>query len=166
MKQLFCFLLALIILLPLFGCSVNTTQNFTAPFAFYYCTKSLSYDTPSGVVAYEMREGSGYENDPAALLELYLQGPVSTQLTSPFPTNVKITHYLATEDRVQIVLSKEFSSLQGIDLTLAATCLAQTIFEMIDTDTVHIAFETESKKRQSIIITAGNYLFSDMTQST
>ena len=126
-----------VLLLVLF-CSCGNRSDFRAPVNFYYCTDPIDYNTSTAVVSPEGREGFGYTEDPKALLDLYLQGPVSDGFRSPFPKGVYVDSIDCADAIVHLSLNSSFSQLSGSDLTLACTCVSMTVFDMTDCEAVRI----------------------------
>lgn len=141
MKRLTGILLATLLLLSLCGCNANR-QRINKPADFYYChnTALPTYTLSDGVIAPEQRESDGYD-DLAKLLSLYLRGPQDPQLRSPFPREVTVVQLLQNGTAVEITLSAQFAGLSGYDLTLACTCLAMTVMELTQAETVQISAE-------------------------
>ena len=82
MKKIMSLLLCMLTLFSIAGC--KKTESYTNPVTFYYLGNDLSYDAQASAIQGETREGAGMvtlEN----MLTLYLQGPESEELSSPFP---------------------------------------------------------------------------------
>ena len=127
MKRVICLMLALLLLL-LTGCQYNESGGILEPVEFYYprTSEGFLYGTDSGVFAAEAREASGHTGDLNYLISMYLHGPQSENLRSPFPADCTLEQVRAGGNTLNIVLSEAFMQLEGTELTLACAGLAQT----------------------------------------
>lgn len=130
MKRLFSLILALTLLTGLFGCQA---QEFRSPGTFYYYRTDTAFSGADGVLAPETRELSGIEEDLDAILALYCQGPLSAHLESPIPKGCTVPSYDLEEDTLILHFSREFADLTGMELTVAAGCLARTFLVLTNT---------------------------------
>lgn len=136
MKRIICALLLVVSSAALFACSQKETIR--QPVEFYYCAQTISYNSTTGVIAPETRESDGLENDPEALIDLYLRGPVHEEYYSPFPQNIKVLNINIDTNTATVMLSKDYSKLSGYQLTLACACLAKTVIGITGSETVRI----------------------------
>lgn len=139
MKRTICLILSAVLLFGLCACSQDR-DNFQQPVIFYYThpEELISFNSEEGVVSSEMREGKNYTNDLQGLLDLYLCGPVSDELRSPFPAGVNVQTMVPEGNTLQITLSPEFAKLTGLDLTIACACLSMTVLELTEYEAVRI----------------------------
>lgn len=143
MKQFFALLIAACTLLTLSGCSGQEESVF-----FYYVRSEFLPGAADGVIAAEPREVTG-ERGFNYTLRLYLEGPVSDQYVSPFPSGLRLLSTKQEQDVAQVFLSEEFSALEDIDLTVACVCLANTCFALADVQQVQII--TSSPEEDQVI---------------
>ena len=143
MKRWTSLLLIFAFLLAASGCRRKAAPPKT-PVTFYYPAVKTVYDGKTAVIHPEIRDGTGYEADIEGLLALYLQGPASETLRSPFPSQLTLIRYSTTSNTASVVLSSEFAQLTGIDLTLACTCIANTLFDLTQLERLQI-FATNSQ---------------------
>lgn len=141
MKRLICLVLAVLLLLGSTGCN-SRKDEIKEPVNFYYCreTDKVIYGAGDGVVAREIREGSGMETDK--LLSLYLKGPQTEGLSRTFPKGVSLISLTIENDTAVIVLSDFFSALTGIDLTIGCACLTLTVCELTGAKGITVSTET------------------------
>lgn len=141
MKRLICLILATLLLLGSTGCN-SRKDEIKEPVNFYYCREmdKVVYGTDDGVVAREIREGSGMETDK--LLSLYLKGPQTEGLNRTFPKGVSLISLTIENDTAVIVLSDFFSALTGIDLTIGCACLTLTVCELTGAKGITVSTET------------------------
>ena len=162
MKQLISYLLVFFLLIALVGCAENTPAP-KSPVSFFYPAIDVVYDGRTEVIQPEIREGAGFEEDIAGLLNLYLQGPVSEGFRSPFPSRMTVTRYSSTANTAILELSNEFSQLVGIELTLACASIAKTLFELTQFERVQIyATDAQLESQASITLERDDLYFIDI----
>ena len=134
MKRFLSVLAALALALALTACTEPDAVT------FYYVRDESAYQfgTTEGVIAGEDREAAGHVHDLRYLMILYLHGPVSENLRSPFPSGTSLVTLEQTEDTLTIRLSSIASVMKDTDLTLACACIARTCFEITDVQSVTI----------------------------
>lgn len=133
----FKFLILLIFLLFLTGCGTDN-DRITVPVSFYYIQNEVDFGTTAVIIKETTREASGHAEDYDYLISQYLNGPISYDCVSPFPAGTTLKELHWDQNRVQIVLSPEITTLSGVDLILACGCLTKTVSQMIGVDTVQI----------------------------
>jgi len=103
---------------------------------FYYLRTPETYDygTEQAVVAREQRTLTAPSKDMEYLLRLYLDGPVSEDLRTPFPEGTRLVNFQQNGHTLTIRLSEEYALLENMELTLAAACLSKTCFSLTDTE--------------------------------
>lgn len=110
--------------------------------SFYYRQSTLQYGTRNGVLSSELRSVVD-RSDYAAWLNVYLRGPLSSELSSPFPKAVTVQEVSQSGACVRIVLSNQFSKLLGVDRTLANACLTLTLTQFDGVESVLIEVEDD-----------------------
>lgn len=111
--------------------------------SFYYRLTDLQYETYSGVLSSELRTVPDRANY-AAWLNVYLRGPLSGELASPFPRSVTVERVSQIGACVSVVLSEQYSALLGIDRTLANACLTLTLTQFEGVESVRIEVEDDA----------------------
>lgn len=127
MKKLICILLALVMLTGLLGCQ---GPELLSPGTFYYYRTDTAFSGTDGVLAPEIRELHGIEDDLDAILALYCQGPVTRGLENPIPKGCAVPTYTRSEDALLLHFPRQFADLSGMELTIAAGCLARTLLPL------------------------------------
>ena len=147
MKRFLCLMLAMLVLSGLFGCHYSDSGDILEPVEYFYPRKSASfiYGSVDGVFSAEIREASGHRDDLHYLISMYLRGPQDSNLRSPFPANCKLEEIRIEDDTLHIRFSKEFSTLENMDLILACAALTKTCLSMTDLSYVHISSHAEGK---------------------
>ena len=122
---------AIILILCLaLGLCACTTQQFQEPGTFYYHRADIGYRGSEGVVAPETRELSGISGDLDALVALYCAGPLDPELSSPLPPDVRLLSSSLYDHVLTLRFSDALAQLTGVDLTVAAGCLARTFLPL------------------------------------
>ena len=156
MKRILCLCTLAAILLTLCACQGSTADG---P-GFYYLRSAETYQhgSPQPVIGQDNRDISFAGEDMRYLLQLYLEGPVSDELYSPFPEGLRLVGIIQEEDSLTISLSPEFLSLEGIELTLAGACLAKTCFSLSDVSRIRIQCDTKTwdYHRESFLFSDSN----------
>ncbi len=163
MKRLLCLFLIMSAIF-LSACSQSKSPAFDQPAQFYYLPDDINFHSSTGVIAYEIRNVKGYSDSLESFITLYLQGPADSNLVSPFPAGLTLEELSQNDSRVQITLSKEFSSLEGIGMTLSCSCLAATIKEFTGVEYVYISYvDAITDKRHTISLGPDTFWFYDDT---
>ncbi len=125
MKRLLCLILALS--LALCGCS---EPEFQTPGTFYYHRTETAYQGSEGVIAPEVRELAGMTDDLQAILELYCAGPLDQSLKNPLPPGTVLKTHTLYDHVLTLRFNETLAELSGIELTVAAGCLARTFLPL------------------------------------
>ncbi len=133
MKQILCFAVILALLLAS-GCKSKDDPSGTP---FYYCVSSPSYGQGSTAITQEYRDG--IPSDLMEALQVYLEGPESADLVSPFPADLTIVSAIQEGAIVYLTVSMEMTALRGLDLTMACGCLTLTTLALTDAEQVQIS---------------------------
>ena len=123
MKRLIVFVLILSLALSCAACVEEAPPQTN----FYYLRtqETILYGEPDALIAPVTRELST-DTPLDEALQLYLNGPSEETLMSPIPKGTDLITFIPREDMLILVLSREFSNLDGIGLTLAGACLCAT----------------------------------------
>ena len=133
MKRLIPLLLCVSILLS--ACSGPKT---TGPDVFYYPSSTHGQiDTFFVPESRELPKNAGLEE----LLDLYCAGPVTTGLAHSLPSNARVLSSSVEEGVLNLHFSRELSQISGVELTIAAGCLALTFLERCDAHTLVLTAE-------------------------
>lgn len=137
MRKTLSMFLILALLLALCACASGDKET---PARFYYLREpdNFLYGSSEGVVTFEERDSAGHSGDLKYLLTLYLQGPVTEGLESPFPTGSKLVELSHSGAELILTLDSNFATLTGMDLTLACVCLARTCLSLVNVQSIHI----------------------------
>ena len=172
MKKACALFLCLALLLA--GCGTRgQTDRIQSPYTYYYRTAQVDYAAEDGVIRGETREISGHEGDLTWILEDYFRGPESEDLVSPFPKDLALLDCQTKEGAVLLKLSEEFSNLSGIELSVAAACIARTLFGTEEVDSVSLTVDgglldgkqslTLDREGLLLVDGAGDLMRTDMT---
>lgn len=136
MRKILCLVLSLCLLL-LTGCKQEAPE-IEVPVNFFYCAREVTFHSEQGVFQVEQREAKDTIHDYVALMNLYLSGPISEHLTSPFPRRLAATAVTIRDGNVTIALNSALATLTDIRLTKACACIALTLFDLTQANTVTI----------------------------
>ena len=165
MKKIICILI--VFLLCFSGCHLGRESQQNVQFYYLRNADNFVYGSSDGVVTYEERDATGYEQDIRYLLTLYLQGPVDETLESPFPAGCKLKDIALEADQISLLLNSNLTTLKGIDMTLACVCLAQTCFSMTNVQSVRIMAESfDGRIGVDQTIHINSLLLEDLPQSS
>lgn len=147
MKRILCLILAVALFGALVGCHYKDGGEFLEPVEFYYprLSEHFLYGAQDGVLASEMREASGHTDDLDYLIPMYLRGPQDEKLRSPFPEGCTLVDVRSGGNMLVVILSEEFTTLEGMELTLACAGLARTCFGLTDVQRIRIDSSSDSK---------------------
>ena len=125
MKRTLLLLLCLSLLFT--GCA---KASFTEPGIFYYHRTDTAFRGSEGVVAPETRELAGISDDLKTLLSLYCEGPRDPSLESPLPSDAAVLGHILYNEVLTLRFNDSLSKLSGVELTVAAGCLARTFLPL------------------------------------
>lgn len=140
MKRIACLMLTLTLTICFLGCDNSDADTIS----FCYLRGEYIPGQIDSVMVFEERDLSGHPQDIGYLLGIYLEGPLEDTLVSPFPDGTSLVEIIREKDTLTIELTKEFLTLDGIRLTLAASCLSSTCFHLTDVQTVQITCGDEA----------------------
>ena len=76
-----------------------------------------------------------------ALMDELLAGPEEPELSSPFPPGTRLLDWSLEEGELHLDLSQPYGALTGVDLTLADACLALTLTQLPQVETIYVTVE-------------------------
>lgn len=135
MKRIIFLLLLLSLTLSCMGCHGETESRY----AFYYLRtdSTIAYGQEDALItAYFPDLGADMDLDET--LHLYLDGHMGENMLSPFPRGTYLLRVIAENDTLKLVLSPDFSTLDGIQLTLAGACLTATCHSLTGVEKVQV----------------------------
>ena len=127
MKRVFCLFLCILLLLS--GCGFTPEEQGNT--VFYYCRTEYSYDGAQAVIVPERREISENASDLKNLLALYLVGPLSEGLTTPF-LGTKLISANEENGHLLIKLTNPNTPIGDAQFSLACACVSMTFLELTD----------------------------------
>ena len=135
MKRMILFLLILGTMLTLTACQEETARQQS----FYYLRTedTIAYGREDALIVAVPQEFSP-ETELEILLQLYLDGPVDEDHRNPFPRRTYLLSTIEHGDTLLVVLSREFSTLDGMQLTLAGACLAATCQDLTGFEKIQV----------------------------
>lgn len=148
-------------LISLLGCGARQTASDELAVRFFYEVRDADVLQPESVVAAETRTVTG--NVLRELLEWYLAGPESEELISPFPAGTQVLDVISNESGLTLIMSGEFFTLMGVEMSVASCCLASTVCECAEVPKVVLSDELGTIRLE---VRPEHYLLSnDITQA-
>ena len=150
-----------VLLIAAILCSCGTKES-KDQILFYYCSAKPDYSSGAELIKSETHTAYVDPTNYKAILAQYLQGPRDPDLTSPFPGGCEIVDITLDQATARITMSKSFSTLTGVELTLACACLSLTTRAITGYATVEIsAVDALLDNKEAITIDANNILLTD-----
>ena len=161
MKRLLLILIAVVLLLTALGCT-KKTESFSVPENFYYRRNSVAFHTDDAVIKPEIRETADCRDKILDTVNLYLQGPVSDKFVSPFPQGLTALSIEQIDDSLVLQLNDSFNNLNGLERTIACSCLFRTLTDLTGCNIVEIQFSSADRNGfDSIILSNDDLCFAD-----
>lgn len=135
MKKCVLLILILSLLTCIWGCG-QQSEEIQKPVHFYYLADLTAEEKFDQVIVKEIAESAGLTEEE--LLNRYLAGPAAENTINPFPSGLSVIYLRKQESKVVLILSPELLELSGLDLTLACSCLATTVFELYGCQSLEI----------------------------
>lgn len=161
MKKILFLFLALSIFLTCTACHQEPEETQSTVTVFYRAS-DIQYGTEEGVIAPCQLNAAGHESDTVYLLDVYFSKILSEEYITTFPRSTRVVSLNLDGLTAKIVLSNEFSSLTGLNLSIACACLTQTIISLTGCQEVIISAESAKLDGNNFItLTRDSYLLLD-----
>lgn len=161
MKRIISVLLIFCLMMALCSCVASEKASGNS-IVFYYRSSEINYGSQVAVIAGEVRSIAVPPDDYRALVEEYLNGPISKECVSPFPAGITLEALNIDNNKVQIILSPHLALLSGGELTTACACLANTLLEMTGVRSVQISADNGLLNGSEVItFTADSFVYWD-----
>ncbi len=135
MKRWTVFLLILCLAVSCAACGEEEAEHT----AFYYLRTgdTIAHGQADALIAPVLRDSS---EDTALddILQLYVAGPTEEGFRNPFPKGTYLLSTIRRDEMLVVVLSREFTTLDGIQLTLAGACLAATCYDLTGLEHIQV----------------------------
>ena len=165
MKRLLLILVVLLFLLPVCGCK-KSAETISNPANFYYRSSSTEFFTDDSVIKPEIRETQQCGENILNIINLYFQGPISDDYTTPFPQELVALEVEQNNESLLIKLNDSFANLNGVDRTLACSCILKTVADLTNCSTVELQFPSpNSDQSNSIQLSVDDLCFIDLDSS-
>ena len=131
--------LSLLLILSLMLCCTACGEESEDTTVFYYLRSedTIAYGQIDALIA-PLPQQFSPDAPLDDLLQLYLNGPSEEGYRNPVPKGTYLLSTIYKADTLVIVLSREFSSMDGIQLTLAGACLTATCREITGLECIQI----------------------------
>ena len=124
------------------GCQLISSKE-QEPVLFYYRQAEYLLGEENGTIHAEERDGTGHITDMNYLLRLYMAGPLSESLSSPFPADVQLSSVRTGQNKVTVTLTGSPDSIPEVQRTLACACLTLTCLDISSEESVMIFWGDE-----------------------
>lgn len=163
MKKMLAVILLTALLVGLCACErIQAQGELVQPFDFYYRAAETDFSSSTGSIGVETRDLGATALTDEALITLYLQGPESEDLLSPFPPNVRLVEVRTSAALINVKLSSEYANLQGIDASIADACITKTLLGLGSGRRVRIAsVDEEGAELRVVTLDGSDILLSD-----
>jgi germination protein M len=119
-------MILLVLLLMLSGCKHE--EEFDKPANLYYLNTDYSGSEIITLFSVEQIESQGLSTND--ILKQYLSRSTGAFSHSPYPSGLQVLRTEIISDTMYITLSSHYTSISGLDLTLANACLYKTCTEL------------------------------------
>ena len=129
-----------LVLVLLSGCTSAIAQRpqMINPIDFYYCRQDAAFGSETGALGYETIELGRTDMTVEEILALYLQGPISDTLRSPFPKELACTGATLDGGVLTLRLNDAYGALSGVECSLVSACLTMTLTQIKFVDSVRV----------------------------
>lgn len=166
MKRIVSFLLILCCFTGILGCSADKKPSENSVAVFYRKDKT-TYGTSDGVIAETYIYSSGHEAEYAYLLNQYLKATPGEGFAQTFPSGVTLIQFKLEGLTAKVILSDRIADYSGMELTIALTCLTQTVMSMTGCQEVIISASTKQLDGQNFVtLNRDSYLLTDSSGTT
>ena len=158
MKKLIIFVIVTVLSLYTFGCK-HRDANYDAPATFYYVQNQDTLDLSDHMIRGETHETTHLNSNLSEIMNTYFEGPASISNRSPFPAGLSVVRLDQNEDRIHLTLNNVFTQLEGLDLSVASTCISMTLFELTGCNCVELSAENTLSNKEEIIVISRDMLY-------
>lgn len=161
MKKILCFLLIFSFAAALWGCTSHEAVPENAVAVYYKRSVPVS-GSADGVIVATYLDATGHQQDYPYLLSQYFRTTPPEGLASTFPKGMSLVSFKLEGLTAKIVLSDRIADYSGMNLTIALTCLTQTVMSLTGCQEVIISAATMQVNGQNFItLNRDSYLLTD-----
>ena len=162
MKRILSIALVVFCLASLTGCG-RPPHPADDQIVFYYPRVNINYGREDSVISSELRDVQSRADDVSYVIRLYLNGPVSDELYSPFYSDTTLFGAERVEDTLYITLGgKQINQKSQLQFTVACACLAKTCFSLTDVSEIHInTLIRDNSGMEALVFTKDNLILWD-----
>ena len=150
MKKRYCVYLIVTLLLSLCSCTVQNEPD--GAVAFYYQRSSIHPSQSDGVISRDLQVLTVDTGDYVAVLNTYLQGPMSDPLHRIFPIGITLISLDIQKKHASVVLGGTFSSLEGMERTIFCACLTLTVCDLTGAEQLSIYREQDAADSEPVSV--------------
>ena len=149
-KRVICLLLALLLLPCICACQ-KEAPTIEQPINFYYHCANPEEGLATDVIAVHVVEGAQFDGELIWILNHYVSYTPAEGFVKTFPKNCHVLSLKQYDSYVDIVMGKEFAELSGINLTIAATCIARTVADLTGIRRINLSVSDGMLDGQAIL---------------
>ncbi len=154
--------LTLLLIPVLLLCGCAGPQSNTESVYFYYYNVSALYDNTEDVIYAQPIYADMNAMALKDIVSKYLQGTASENMDIPFAAGTTVIEIKEATDALTVILSGECSGVQQLELTLAGSCLARTLFQFTQVQSITVQSEDGfSYAENDLTFTRSNILTAD-----
>ena len=132
----------------------------------YYRRNTVAYGSTDGVIAPSYLDATSHENDYFYLIDQYLSAQPASEFASTFPLGLSLVSFSLEALTAKVVVSNRMAAFSGLDLTIACTCLTETVMSLTGCQEVIISAESTMLGGQNFItLSKDSYLLIDSSGS-
>jgi len=160
MKRFTALVSALCLLLALFGCS-EFSQGRTKPsnpIRFYYRLAEDPFNSDDGILGSERYDFGAKIPTLLEIFTQYFSGPTGETLVSPFPAGLEAKSVSLDNGVLTVTLDDSFSTLTGVNYTIAAACITRTMTQVEGVNSVCIETVSQHQLESSVPLSSADYV--------
>ena len=148
MKKTAFILLLVLLLAALSGCGTEpgSPAEPVQPILFYYRAAKTEFTDENSLISPELRDLGNKSYTDEELFRLYLQGPLSDGLSSPFPKDAQLLSAERSGSQLNLNLRERYESSTGINDSIADVCLVRTALQLEGVHKVRVRVESTGGK--------------------
>lgn len=161
MRRLLCIALILCCLFGIVGCAADPAIPEDSV-TVYYQREKATYGAADSVIGATYLDAEGRGDDYVFLLNKYFRTIPGGGFVSVFPREVVLMSFKLEGLTATVILSDKIADLSGMELTIALTCLTQTVMSLTGCHEVIIsAYSKQLDGQKFITLNRDRYLLVD-----
>ena len=164
MKKRYCIGGLLLLVLLFAGCSLFRSEPEGLSMDLYFLAADAEFDSPTGALGVETRTFE-WTQWPTfdEILNVYFKGPQEDGLLSPFPAGLECLSTSLDDGVLTVILSDAFSTLTGINQSIASACLTNTLTQF--QNVTGVCLETRANpeaEHDTVVLAKSDFVLQDI----